>query len=264
MKKQILFLTLLPLFLTGCGENSSNTTPISNNSDATTVTENTSVEEVSNEESNTIISEEDGGEVEETSRYSFDLPQEYEEISMEEFSLEVSQVNEDLFNSNRIYTEANVKGSYHMVVDPQERDLKNIDATWKFIDDGEGSTSWTFDGEDQDALNATENYYYYGAITYIVGLNFTTISNSTLKFYHSVDGFKVEGTYDSYIDMGAIMTSSTRDYYEFNSDGIATKIQTHSTGTMTGQESETTTITINTLTEIDFTISHVVTEAEEE
>ncbi len=263
MKKQILVLTLLPLFLTGCGENSSNTTPISNNSDATTVTENTSVEEVSNEESDTVISEEDGGEEEETSRYSFDLPDEYEEISMEEFSLEVSQVNEDLFNSNRIYTEANVKGSYHMVVEPQERDLKDIDATWKFIDDGEGSTIWTFQGEDQDILSATQNYYCYPAISYIMGLSFSNISNNTLKFYHSVDGFKVEGSYDSYLDMGAIMTASTRDYYEFNSDGIATKIQTHSTGTMTGQEKETT-ITLNTLTEIDFTISHVVTEVEEE
>ena len=263
MKKQLLVLTLLPLFLTGCGENSSNTTPISNNSDATTVTENTSVEEVSNEESNTIISEEDGGEEEETSRYSFDLPQEYEEISMEEFTLEVSQVNEDLFNSNRNYIEANVKGSYHLLYGTTNRDVENIDATWKFVDDGEGSTLWTFQGEDQDVINATENYYYYGAITYIVGLNFTTISNSTLKFYHSVDGFKVEGTYDSYLDMGAIMTSSTRDYYEFNSDGIATKIQTHSTGTVTSQGKETS-ATIETETTINLTVTHVVEEALEE
>ena len=263
MKKQILVLTLLPLFLSGCGENSSNTTPISNNSDATTVTENTSVEEVSNEESNTIISEEDGGEEEETSRYSFDLPEEYEEITMEEFTLEVSQVNEDLYNSNRIYTEANVKGSYHMVVEPQERDLKNIDATWKFIDDGEGTTSWTFDGENQDALNATQNYYCYAAISYIMGLGFSNISNSTLKFYHSVDGFKVEGSYDSYLDMGAVMTSSTRDYYEFNSDGIATTIQTHSTGTVTSQGKETS-ATIETETTINLTVTHVTEEVLEE
>ena len=263
MKKQLLVLTLLPLLLTGCGESSANTTPISNNSDATTVTENTSVEEISEEESDEIISEEESDEEEETSRYSFDLPEEYEEISMEEFTLEVSQVNQDLYNSNRVYTEANVKGSYHMMLGPTVRDIENIDATWALVDDGEGTILWTFQGEDETVSDATGSYYCYGAITYIMGLSFATISNSTLKFYHSVDGFKVEGTYDSYLDMGAIFSSSSRDYYEFNSDGIATTIQTHSTGTMTGQGSETST-TLETESTINFTVTHVVEEVQEE
>ena len=78
-----------------------------------------------------------------------------------------------------------------------------------------------------------------------------------------MDGFKVEGTYDSYLDMGAIMTSSTRDYYEFNSDGIATTIQTHSTGTVTSQGKETS-ATIETETTINLTVTHVVEEVLEE
>ncbi len=233
MKKQFITLSFLALLLTGCSNNSSLTT--SSSSAAS-----------SNNSSSSIISSS-------TSSSSMNT---YNEITYEVFCEEVQKADADLLDKSYEYVKSNVKGSYSF----GETKLENINVTYTKMAVEEG-VQFVADTDDETVKRVTDQYYFYCASVYVYTSQFVTMTDSTLKYYKSEQGYMFEGTFKSDF-MG--MKSDSEVHYEFNIDGVCTRFISSAviSGALEGTSNSVSTNTTMTMT-YDLTITLTAAEKEE-
>ena len=237
MKKQFITLSFLALLLTGCSNNSSLTTSSSSAASSNNSSLTTSSSSAASSSSMNI----------------------YNEITYEVFCEEVQKADADLLDKSYEYVKSNVKGSYSF----GETKLENINVTYTKMAVEEG-VQFVADTDDETVKRVTDQYYFYCASVYVYTSQFVTMTDSTLKYYKSEQGYMFEGTFKSDF-MG--MKSDSEVHYEFNIDGVCTRfissaVMDNISGALEGTSNSVSTNTTMTTT-CDLTITLTAAEKEE-